>query len=125
MLHGQQHDRPWVRRQIDRQHLESEATGIEIDDRIWKRRNEFPTGKQISTQMNGQGFQAHLGHTSSSLARWHGFLRAARGRLVPAACQGSQLLEAASELTLEQVAHVEFCLESKFGPDACQEVHRL
>ena len=67
----------------------------------------------------------HCGSFHSSEAGWHGLLRAARGRLVPAACQCSQLLEAASELTLEQVAHVEFCLESKFGPNACQEIHRL
>src|SRR4029434_525705 len=56
----------WVPRQIYRQHLESKAPGIEIDNRVWKGRDEFPTGQQITSQVNGQGLQAHFWHTGSS-----------------------------------------------------------
>ena len=69
VLHRQYDDRPRVFWQIDWQHLQSKAMGIEIGHRIWKRGNELPTGKQIGAEMNGQGFQAHLGHANSSLAK--------------------------------------------------------
>ena len=54
VLYRQDHDRPWVHRQVDWQRLEGEATRVEVEYRTWERRNEWTAGKQIGAQVDRQ-----------------------------------------------------------------------